>query len=282
MGRWSTGAGFLLLLLLCPLPLAAAGIIGTVVEGNELRAGISLPGGLGADLTITFEQVEGLTAESVGLDASLVSLTPGLLERLGGALLPSAFPVLIRIEPPAGGGLSFQGVVDIGIHTHNLPFTADTPLRFFASSNGGPFQDITVSMGMGSYRARGRKGSFSEFLILADLRRVNRVIAEKLDRVDGLLAEHEAQIAPAVFSDLAALAAQIRSKHSAGDTAGAIAKTEQFVALVDSHSGADIPDVWRSARDLVNVAGLLRAAGDTLRFSLILKSNQGTGLLGLL
>ena len=281
MSRWSTGAVFLLLSLLLPLPLAATGILEPVVVGNELRAGISLPGGIGADLTVTFEQVEGLSVESLGLGASLVSLTPDLLERLGGALVPSAFPLLITIAPPAGGGLSFQGVVDINVHTHLLPFTPDTPLRLFGASPGGPFHDITVSMGMGSYRARGRKGSFSEFLILVDLRRVNTVIAQKLDRIDTLLADNEAQIAPAVFTELTALAAQIRSKHSAGRTQEAIAKTEEFVALVTSHSGADIPDVWRATRDVVNVAGRLRAAGDTLRFSLILKSNQGSGLSSL-
>jgi hypothetical protein len=281
MSRWSTGAVFLLLTLLLPLPLAATGLLDPIIVGNELRAGISLPGGIGADITITFEQVEGLSVENLGIDASLVSLTPNLLERLGGALVPSAFPVLLTISPPAGGGLSFQGVADINIHTHLLPFTVDTPLRLFGASPGEPFRDITVSMGMGSYRVRGRTGSFSEFLILVDLRRVNTVIAGKLDRLDSLLADNEAQIAPAVFTNLTALAAQIRSKHSAGRTQEAIAKTEEFVALATSHSGTDIPDVWRATRDTVNVAGRLRAAGDTLRFSLILKSNQRSGLLGL-
>jgi hypothetical protein len=281
MSRWSTGVVFLLLSLVLPLPLEATGILNPIVVGNEVRAGISLPGGISADITITFEQVEGLTVESLGLDASLVSLTSGLLERLGGALVPSALPLLITIAPPAGGGLSFQGVVDVNVHTHLLPFTVDTPLRLFGASPGEPFHDITVNMGMGSYRARGRKGSFSQFLILVDLRRVNTVIADKLDRLDSLLADSEAQIAPAVFTDLTALAAQIRSKHSAGRTQEAITKTEEFVALVTSHSGTDIPDVWRATRDTVNVAGRLRAAGDTLRFSLVLKSNQRSGLLGL-
>lgn len=278
MNRWITGWVFLLFLL--PLPLAAQGIVNLVVQGNEVHAGLSLPPGITADLTITFEQVEGLSAESIGLSANLVSLTNlQLLSRLPDAIIPPAFPALIRIEPPAAGGLSFQGVVTIEVHTHVLPFTLDTPLRLFAASDGGPFQDVTASVGMGSYRCRGRKGSFSEFLILADLRKVNRVIAQKLDRLDQLLADHEASIAPAVSSDLMALAAEIRSRHSAGQAQTAIAKTEELVALVQAHSGTEIPDVWRSSRDLVNVAGLLRAAGETLRFSMILKTQQG-GLLG--
>ena len=277
MYRWITGWVFLVLLL--PLPLGAEGIVNLVIQGNEVRAGVALPLDITADLKITFEQVEGLSEESIGLSASLVNLTdPGLLARLQDALIPGALPMLIRIQPPAEGGLSFQGVVTIEIHTHLLPFTLNTPLRLFAASEGGRFQDITATVGMGSYRCTGRKGSFSEFLILVDLRTANRTIAQKLDRLDQILADNEAQIAAPVFTELAALAAAIRSKHSAGQTQAAITKTEEFVGLVEAHSGADIPDVWSSTGTLVNVAGQLRAAGDTLRFSLIMKK-QG-GLLG--
>jgi hypothetical protein len=278
MSRWFTGWIFLLLLL--PLPLAAEGIVDLTVQGNEVHAGIALPPNITADLTITFEQAEGLSAESIGLSATLANLTDSqLLSRLQDSLIPAAFPVLLRIQPPASGGLSFQGVVTIEVHTHLLPFTVNTPLRLYAAPEGGRFQDITASVGMGSYRCRGRKGDFSEFLILIDLRRANRAIVQKLDRLDQLLADHEAQIASPVFVELTALAAEIRSRHSAGQTQTAIARTEEFVALVEAHSGAEIPDAWRSARDLVNVAGRLRAAGETLRFSLIMKTQQG-GLLG--
>lgn len=280
MNRWSTG--WVVLLLLLPLPLAAEGIVNLVAQGNEVSAGISLPLNVSADLKITFEQAEGLSPESIGLSASLVSLTDsGLLARLQDALIPSAFPVLLRIAPPADGGLTFQGVTTIEIHTHLLPFTVNTPLRLFAAEEGGPFRDITASVGMGSFRCAGRKGSFSEFLILVDLRGVNRVITRKLDNLDQLLAAHEASIDPVVFGDLAALAAEIRSRFSAGQTQTAIAKTEEFVALVQAHSGTEIPNVWRATRDLTNVAGFLRSAGDTLRFSLIMKQ-QGSLLGGLL
>jgi hypothetical protein len=277
MRRWFAGFAFLLL----SLPASAQGLVDVTVHGNELRAGVSLPGGIGADLSISFEQVEGLSLENLGLSAQLVSLLdPNLLSRLSGASIPAAFPMLLRIEPPAGGGLTFHGVATIDLHTHNLPFLPGCPLRIFAASLGGPFQDITVSMGIGSYRARGRKGDFSEFLILVDLRPVNRVINEKLGRLDGILAANEAEIAPAVHDELTRLAAEIRAAHTAGRTREAITKVEAFLAVVESHSGSEIPDVWRSARDLVNVAGRLQAAGETLRFSLSLKANQS--LLGLL
>ena len=75
-----TGLAFLILLL--PLPALAEGIVGVVVDGNELRAEISLPGGIAADLTLAFEQVVGLNEANVGLDASLVNpLDTALLAR---------------------------------------------------------------------------------------------------------------------------------------------------------------------------------------------------------
>lgn len=277
MRRWIAGFAFLLL----PLPASAQGLVDVVVQGNELRAGVSLPGGIGADIAISFEQVEGLSLANLGLSAQLVNLTDStLLSRLSGASIPSAFPMLLRIEPPAGGGLTFHGVATIDVHTHNLPFLPACPLRIFAAPAGGFFQDITVSMGIGSYRARGRKGSFSEFLILVDLRPVNRVINEKLNRLDGILATSAGETDPEVYDKLVRLAAEIRAAHAAGRTRDAIAKVEAFLAVVESHSGSGIPDVWRAARDVVNVAGRLRAAGETLRFSLSLKANQS--LLGLL
>jgi hypothetical protein len=264
------------LLLLLPLPAAGQGIVDVVVEGNELRAGISLPGGIAADLTIGFEQVVGLTPENVGLAAGLVSPTdPALLARLTQASIPVGFPVLLRIEPPAEGGLSFSGVVSISLHTHNLLFVPNTPLRLFAAPLGGRFEDITESMGMGSYRARGRKGDFSEFLIVADLRPLGTAIQAKLNRLDQLLDENAASLDGAVLAELTALAADIRAAWAAGRTRDAITKTEAFLDAVKRNSGAAIPNVWRSSRDLVNVAGRLRAAGETLRFSLSLKSNLG-------
>jgi hypothetical protein len=268
-----------LALFVLPLPAVAQGIVGLVVDGNEVRAGISLPGGIAADLTIDFEQVSGLTPESIGLSASLVNVTdPNLLARLGSGSLLSAFPVLLRIEPPADGGLSFHGVTSIGLHTHNLDFVPGSLFRIFAAPLGGQFEDITAYAGKGSYRCRGTKGSFSEFLILADLRPVRMVVAEKLDRVDRILAENSGAIPSSLLHDLTSLAAEIRSAWNAGQSQQAIAKTDAFLALVQSNSGTAIPDLWRSTHDTVNVAGLLRAAGETLRFSLGFKSN----LLGLL
>jgi hypothetical protein len=280
----SSLTGLALLMLLLPLPAVAEGlldgIVGVVVEGNELRAEIALPGGIGADLTLSFEQVVGLTETNVGLDASLVSpLDTTLLARLTQAVVPVGFPVLIRIEPPSDGGLSFSGPVTIALHTHNLPYLPGTLLRIYGAPLGGQFEDITQYVGSGSYRCRGRKGSFSEFLILTDLRPLSLTIREKLERIDNILEDNQAIIDPAVYSQLTTLAAQIRSAYEGGNKTLAISRTDQFLALVVANSGTAIPNVWRSSRDLVNTAGLLRAAGETLRFSLGLKTQLGLGIL---
>lgn len=259
-------------------PLSAQGIVNPTVNGNDVTFGVSLPLGIGADVSLHFEQVVGLSVANLGLSAVPVNpLDPGLLTRLGGVLsglsVPAAFPLMLRIEPPASGGLSFSGTVSIDLHTHNLNFVPLTPLRLFAAPLGGRFEDITQSVGMGSYRVCGTKGSFSEFLILVDLRPVDRVIRAKFTRLEGLLSDNGASIAPAVLADLNSLEQDARTAYQGGSVLTAVQKLEDFIALVKSHSGADIPDVWRSSGDLVNVAGLLRATAGTLRFSLNMKSS---------
>lgn len=271
---------FAVALLVAPA-LWAQGIVDPVVTGDTLTAGIALPGGIGADLTVAFENVVGLTPDAVGLSVRLTSLTD-LLGLLGLSLsLPGAFPVLLAIEPPASGGLSFSGTVSVSLHTHNLPFVANSPLRLFKSSGGLKFEDVTEETGMGSYRVRGTSGGFSLFLILVDLRPIDTVITKKFDQLAALLDQHEAQIAPAVLTQLDDQLAAARDAYRRRSYVTAIQRTEAFAAYVAAHSGAEIPNVWRSTGDLTNVAGALRAAAGTLRFSLTLKSNSGGGILGL-
>jgi hypothetical protein len=253
----------------------SAGIVDARVEGNRLTAGIDLAGALDADLAVSFEQAIGLGVATLGLSVEVVSpLNIGLLGRLpAGATLPSAFPVLLRIEPPAGGGLSFSGVVTVELHTHALQYAPGGPLRLFAASDGGAFKDITEQTDSGSYRVRGSKGSFSEFMIVADLRTAGASIAEKFARLDGTLAAHAAGMDLALYSSLAQRLQAARVAYDSGDHATAIGHTDAFAAEARGASGVRLPDVWRSARDVVNVAGELRAAAATLRYSLTLAAN---------
>jgi hypothetical protein len=64
-----------------------------------------------------------------------------------------------------------------------------------------------------------------------------------------------------------------RSLYAAGSLLAAINAVADFSDQVKQQSGANIPDVWRADGSLVNVAGLLRADADTLKFSLTAKAN---------
>ena len=266
--------GVALMLLSAQLP--AAGIVDAQVEGNTLKASLDA-GAASAELTVRFDNVVGLSAESLGLSMAVVSpLDPTLLSRLGSnSVRPaSAFPVLVRIDPPATGGLSFSGTVTVELYTHNLQYEADTPLRLFSAPTGGEFVDVTSFMGSGSYRTGARKGTFSEFLIVADNRNLDTVVGEKFARVDALLHAHGSQISAPLSGDLAGLLAAAHTAYQTGATVAAIQYLESFAATVVERGGDGIPNVWQSSRELTNVAGELHAAADTLRFSLTIASNN--------
>jgi hypothetical protein len=271
----------LLLLLAAALPAAGQGIAGIVnwtVTGDSVQAAVSLPGGLGTDLTLSFEDAVGLNLANLGISAQVVNLfNLPLLSRLPVGSLLSGLPVLLRIEPPAAGGLAFSGVVNLELHTHILNYTTGSPLRLYSASLGGPFRDITTAMGSGSYRVRGSSGGFSEFLILIELRPVDQVITSKLNRLEQLLDDYTSSVPAPVYADLEARLATIRADHARGATTEAIQGVDGFLAVVQEHAGTDIPNVWRSARDVQNVAGYLRAGAMTLRFSLAVKKGSGFG-----
>lgn len=269
-------AGVAALLAALSAAPAAADVLDVTIDGNTASARIELPGGIAADLTIAFDGAVGLSAANLGLDAQLVSVSNlTLLSRLPQlASIPTAFPVLVTIEPPATGGLSFSGLVSVGLYTHNLMYTAGTPLRIFSAPLGGNFVDVTDEVSSGSYRVRGAKGDFSQFLIVADARPVNTVIGEKLTRAENLLDTHWNAIDSTLASQLDGHLASARSSWQGGQTVAALSHVESFLKKLEKADGSDVPDVWRSARDLDNVAGLLRAAGETLHFSLTLKRNN--------
>lgn len=267
----------LLILALCAaLPAAGQGTVGTpTISGNTISLNVSVTGGYDADLTLSFEDVQGLSLTNLGLSVHLISLTDStLLARLPSSVVP-ALPLLLRIEPPATGTLSFHGVASLELHTEDLQFTAGTPLRLFSAPLNGTFKDITADMGAGSYRARGTTGGFSEFLIVSDTRSLASVIALKFDKVEELLEEYEGDMPGSVYDDLEEILEDAHTAYTGGSTNQAIQEIDDFLELVEDHSGTDIPDVWRAARDLDNVAGYLRGAAMTLRFSLELKRALG-------
>lgn len=256
----------------------ASGIVGAQVSGNELTAMIELPGGISADIKVEFENVVGLTPAALGLSAETIDpVDTSILNRLpdpGAASIPAAFPVRLHIEPPATGGLSFSGVVEVSLHTHNLHYTAGTPLRMFAAHAGGAFRDITHVTASGSYRAGGSKGDFSEFIILADLRLPATVISTKFSGLESLLHASSGLMSGATYSSLQFYLDASRNSFNGGDLVAAIKDMDAFSREVMANSGNDIPDVWRSSQDIDNTAGKLRAHAASLRYSLTLASNN--------
>lgn len=265
-----------LLLLGAAVP-ASAGLFDVAVTGDELTAGISL-GGLDGELAVRFEDSTNLSTTSLGASVDLLDTTELLdvASRLPSTsvAVPSAYPVRLTIEPATNSGLSFDGVAEIEVYTNDLTYVLGSTLRLFAAPVNGDFVDITKSISGGSYRVRGSKGEFSEFVIANDLRSVDDVIDEKHDRLDSLLDEHEADIASGVFTTLVGWLDDVHTEYVAGDEEEAIAALDDFIATVESNRGTNIPETWRAARDLENVAGMLIAAAETLRFSLEIKAGS--------
>lgn len=245
----------------------APGIASVNIAGNTVTAVVDLGSGLAADLTLDFEDASNLTVANLGLSATLVDPLD-LAPRLDGVSLASGFPVLIQVAPPTAGGLAFHGVYALSLHTHALTFTVECPLRLYTAEAGGTFHDMTETIGTGSYRARGTGGTFSDFLIVADLRPAAVAVEEKFDAVEDLLATYDEVLPDDVSDDLAGRLASAREAWDAGDPATAAQRVDGFALAVKAASGSSIPDLWRSARDTANVAGMLRSAASTLRFSL--------------
>lgn len=262
-------------LLLLALPAHAAnGIYDIQIDGNTARVDVAL-GGASATLTVRFENVVGLSADNLGISAQLVNpLSSGFVSRLGsGISLPAAFPLVVKIAPPADGGLSFSGVVSVELYTHDLQYTIGSPLRLYSAPDGGSFSDITTFVGSGSIRSGGSKADFSEFIIAADTRPLSIAIQSKYSKLASLLNQHASSMSSSLQSELVSLFNASSSAYAGGQLVAAITHLEAFDERVVSASGNGLPDVWRSSRDLANVAGQLRSAAATLRYSLTLASN---------
>lgn len=258
--------------LLAAHPAQANGIFDVAVEGDVATVEVAL-GATTATLTVRFENVVGLNADNLGLSATLVDPL-SLAGRLpSGVSLPAGFPLVVKISPPASGGLSFSGVASVELYTHDLQYTVGSPLRLFSAPDGGSFTDVTTLVSSGSIRTGGSKPDFSELIIAADLRPLSTVIQSKYTKLASLLSQHSGSMPGALHTELSSLYSASHSAYAGGNLVAAIEYLEAFADRALAASGNGLPDVWRSSRDIVNVAGALRSAAATLRYSLTLASN---------
>lgn len=268
--RWFAAA---LLLLAAPLALAQSLPVNVTVDGNVARIDVGPVDAPLADVTLTFDSPTGLTAANLGVSAQLVSPTDSaLLARLPGKLasVDPSFPLLLTIEPPAGG-LAFERLVKVEIHTHALVYTYGTNYRLFKAPLGGAFRDITTQVAQGSVRARGTTGGFSQFLILADVRVTGDVVNEKLQRLQSRIALlPSTEAAPLEAHRAAAASAVADARHD-----DALAHLDALAARVSARAGSAIPAVWTAGGGSPNHAGELLAGVATAKFSVAYLRNFG-------
>jgi hypothetical protein len=235
--------------------------------------------------------VVGLNEDALDASARLVDPLDGsVLSRLPGpeVSVPAGFPVLIRIEPTPSSGLTFAGIVTVSLHTHNLVLEANSPLALYSGPAGGPLRDITRSVEVGSYRAGGSGGGFSEFLIVADNRPIDTIVLMKLDALDAQLNGDLVRLSEDLavvtadnwkvtralnrveaVNELLVRSSQVRTLYGAGATVSAIAEVTGLLDYLKLKSGDAVSDVWRANDSRINVGGLRRSAAETLRFSLV-------------
>lgn len=259
------------LLLLAWSAFAAARSLPVTVQasGNDATAVVGSPGSELAELSLVFEDASNLSPSSLGVSANLVSLSdPALLARLPDTSLTqlsSSLPLMVTIEPPATGGLSFRGIGRLELHAHALAYTLGSSFRILKASLGGQFRDVTDEILEGSVKARTTYGGFSQFLIVTDLRTNATVIGEKINWLRNTVATlplGERGAFNAWLNDAEAAVA-------AADYAAAIAAIDAFRARAEARAGRFIANEWRATRDVDNQAGNLIAGAATLRFSVV-------------
>lgn len=248
------------------------------VRCRALAGGIALPGGLRGQFLLSFEDATLLDADSFDVSARVVNpRDPQLRSRLPrDTFIPSDFPVLLRIEPTQGGRLSFRRNWTLEVVTPNLEFTSHTPYRLFRAPNGGAFEDISLGLGSGSFRVLGSGAAFSELVIAADLRPVERVVGGKLARLQARLAAVQDEIGSA-FDELDGALDEALAALQAGAVVQAIGSLDAFLAAVESASGDEIPDDTIPGDGVVGIAADLLSAARTLRHSLVLGLQSAQG-----
>ncbi len=230
-------------------------------------------GGQTVEVAVRFEESFDVDPAGLAFAAELLDDVhdPALLARLPpGVHVPEEFPVLLRVTPDAAREQAFSGIYEIELRTEDLAFVGDSPLRLFKAPDGGAFEDITLSLGLGSFRVLAAGDDFSEFVIASDLRPEAEIVGGKLGRLEARLDANSGALPVALRLQLQAQLAQVAQSIEQGRPREAIGRVDQLVATVRRHSGEDIPALWRSDEALANVAGELLSVAETLRFSLTL------------
>lgn len=228
-------------------------------------------------LGVAFESSQALDLEQFNVVAIDLDNDPGMMADVQarlpvGVTIPTAFPVLVKINTGSAAEQAFRGRARFQIETDELSLVGGSPLRLFkANNNLAPFLEITETYGFGSFRVRGAGGQFSQLLIGNDLRSIDEILTDKFSRLTTLMDTYESQIGGATFDALSTFLAEADTAFGQQEYEIAQEKVENFFDKVEDESGGEIPDIWHITEERTNVAALLSSASETLIFSLEIK-----------
>lgn len=273
--KWCTRLAGALALMLVGARADATVVV--TITGDKAKADITLPNPGGGDYTaefeIEFENPLNLTIACLGidadvLDASEIANIEGRMPAPGTQTIDPAFPVRVTVEPPSGCGLQFDDEVHVEYHTDDLVYAGFSPYRLMKAPVGLGFRDVTGDVLAGSVRARGSGGSFSEFVIAKAA-----APQDYAGEATQAYADLEARIADPAIGLSAQLTLQAdldvsRAAFDASNYTQAIAHLDDLDLHCAALGGPALPNLWRSARDLVNAEGETVTINRHLKFLL--------------
>lgn len=261
-----------LCLTMAPMANAVAVLPDTItVTDNQLKASVQVSNTIAVDLTVSFEKVIGLNANTLSVSAELLSpLDSAITDRLGSALIApaAAFPVIVSLTPDPDSGFAFEGVATVELYTKAIHYTPDLPLRLFTSHAGGTFEDITTLVSAGSIRARGNTGKFSDFMILLDTRTPATIVADKAAALDAFVNAQSHSISAPLLSTVESLLSSLSLAVSSQDYDTALDETDALITVIENSDKGAMPDVWQASDSLTNVKGELLSSLTSLRYAL--------------
>ncbi len=253
---------------------ARADVVVTII-GDVATAAISVEGDdetYTASLRLEFQQPQNLSAACLGitanfLDAAAIAVIDARLPDPIGQQIDEDFPVLVRVEPPPGCGLSFVNEVQFELITADLVYADFSPYRIMKGPVAGPFANVTAAIDAGSIRARGRGGAFSEFVIVEDLNQnfsldSSELLADLANELD------DPDIALTARTALEAEVAVVESAFRSGQIAAARQALLGFESDLRAFAGVGVPNGYAPDVGLTSEIGELLGVSGALAFQL--------------
>lgn len=220
--------------------------------------------------SVSFAQALGLNAANVDVSVRAVSANDySVLNRLPDSYqtaLVDGFPVMVSIQPRKDRGFAFSGEAEVEFYTTSIDFNKN--IRLFRSHDGGMFEDITNLTAPGSLRARGSSGTFSDFILLVDNRDQHEVSNAKAAELASFLSQHVANHSSEFESNVVSLARNVRTHVIEQRYQAAVSNLNALLRSLEDAQADNLPNIWRSSDDIVNVQGEALSKGRSLRFTL--------------